>query len=65
MTAPDSLKLKIGELLDAHWEEILREQEFYDVVYDDGYYFPIKIQVGSDGKYISIRLLPKLGAVTL
>ena len=61
MKAPDSLKLTISEILDEHWEEILMQKEIYDVVYDNGYFFPIKIQFISDGMYTSIKILPKAG----
>lgn len=66
MKAPESLKLKINEMLDNHWEDICRDNSFQEILYDEGYFYPIKISLFSEGKYITIKILPKISmGVTL
>ena len=61
MNAPDSVKQKINELLDNHWEELLQNKEYTDVLYVNDWYFPIKVSITQVGKYCVIKILPKSG----
>ena len=52
MNAPDSLKILINDLLDKHWEDILRSENFYEAVYDPSYNEPCKIKVQFGTQFI-------------
>jgi len=66
MKAPDSLKILINDMLDNHWEDILRSNEFSDIQYDPSYNQTcrIKVQFNSENikapvdRYV-IRLIMK------
>lgn len=49
MKAPDSLKNIINEMLDKHWDDILRSNEFYEVTSDPSFNLClIKLQFGTE-----------------
>ena len=66
MIAPDSLKTIINDLVDRHWEDVLQENEFSEVIYDNDFYFSVKVSFSkesSDG-YV-IRITPKCSMINI